>query len=208
MPAAEPEPFAVEMRRIAGARRRVVDLAGIGLRVGDEVAELLVAFGGIEDHHDRHVAERDDRGEIGHLETEVRAGRRRHGMGRGIDQDGVAVRLRLGDRAHADGVAGAWAVFHNDRLPELGGELIGDDARHDVARAAGGQRHDDADRLGRPRRCRSLRRCGSSQEGREDGSRGGSAGKAQELAAGGRLHGRFSCCFRWATRGSARKMRG
>jgi hypothetical protein len=143
----EAEALAIEMGGIAGARRRVVDLAGIGPGIGDEVRELLVAFRRVEDHDHRHVAERDDRREVGHLEAEVRAGRRRDRMGRGVDQDGVAVGVGLGDRAHADGVTGPGSIFDHDRLPELGRELVADDAGHDVAGAARRQRYDHPDQL-------------------------------------------------------------
>ena len=71
-------------------------------------------------------------------------------MGRGVGQNGVAVGFRLGDRSHSDRIAGTRAVLHHDRLAELRRNLLQHQTRHDVGRAAGGQRHDHADRLRRP----------------------------------------------------------
>jgi len=56
----------------------------------------------------------------------------------------MAIGLGLCDCAHADGVSGAGAVFHDNRLTEPRRDLIHDEARHDIGGAAGGQRHDHA----------------------------------------------------------------
>ena len=143
----EAEALAVEMGGVAGTGGGVVDRAGIFARVVHEIGERLVALLRIDRHHHRHVAERDHAGEIGeHVERQLRARRRRDGVGRGIGQDGVAVGLGLRHRRHADGVAGARAVLDDERLAELRRHLLEHRARHDVGRGAGGERDDHADR--------------------------------------------------------------
>jgi hypothetical protein len=63
------------------------------------------------------------------------------------DEERVAVRRRRRDVARTDGAAGARAVLHDDRLVERLAELLGDDARNDVAGAARRLGHDQMDRL-------------------------------------------------------------
>ena len=109
-----------------------------------------------------------------HLEPQIRAGRRGHGVGRGIGENGVAVRLGLRDRGHADGVAGAGTIFDDDRLSDLRRDLIHHHARHHVGGTAGGQGDDQADRLGRPSlrgRLRPRGGPGTGQAGKRDGRR-------------------------------------
>ena len=68
-----------------------------------------------------------------------------------IDQNGVAVRLRLGDQAGADGLRGAGPVLDDDGLPDLLRHLIEYHPRQDVGGAARGQRDDHThDLLARP----------------------------------------------------------
>ncbi len=53
----------------------------------------------------------------------------------------IAVRVRGRDASAANRAAGAADVLDDQRLPENFPHLFGNDARHDVARAAGGERH-------------------------------------------------------------------
>jgi hypothetical protein len=69
---------------------------------------------------------------------------------RGGDPDGVAVGRRLGDGIGADIAARSDAVLDHDLLADARAELLRDDARDDVRAAAGGERHDEADRPVRP----------------------------------------------------------
>ena len=79
-------------------------------------------------------------------------------LGAGIaDHQRMAVGSRLGDVLHRDGAVGAGAVFHHHRLAPQGFQAYRHQARQNVGDAAGGVRHDDADRrtriiLGRRRR--------------------------------------------------------
>ncbi|MNV94725.1 hypothetical protein D3C71_1895430 [compost metagenome] len=70
--------------------------------------------------------------------------------GRG-DQQRVAVCRGLGRHVGADGAACARTVIHHDLLAHAGAHLLGDGARQQVRGAAGRERHDQPDRLGRIR---------------------------------------------------------
>jgi hypothetical protein len=60
----------------------------------------------------------------------------------------VTVRRRLHDGERGEAAVAADAVLHDDRLRPLLGEMVGDDARHQVRRPARRKRHDDAHRAG------------------------------------------------------------
>ena len=148
-------------------------LRGVG-----ELPERLDAFRR-RDHDDvGHDAEVRDRGKIARaLYGAFGYDRRRHRMRGGMDQDRVAVGLRLRDHRRADRAAGAAAVVDDDRLAERGGERIGDDAPEDVDRRAGAERDDRADGSGRPllrgcdprqRRCEQVRFHSSCKNVRRD----------------------------------------
>src|SRR5690606_214050 len=60
----------------------------------------------------------------------------------------VAVGLGAGGHLHADVAAGAVAVLDDDAFTELAAQVLADDSGQDVGGAAGGEGHDDGDRLG------------------------------------------------------------
>jgi hypothetical protein len=66
----------------------------------------------------------------------------------GIEQ-GVAVARRLGNQFRRDGAAGAGPVVDQELLAQVFGELLRHRTRRDLDRTPGGERHDDAHRLGR-----------------------------------------------------------
>jgi hypothetical protein len=66
--------------------------------------------------------------------------------GDGVQEEGVAVGLRLGDLRSGDRAAGAGAIAGDDGLPEGVGELRADDARDEVGSAAGRHRDDELQR--------------------------------------------------------------
>jgi hypothetical protein len=121
---------------------------------------------------------RADRGDVGEVGDRVvgllleheRADRDRR---RVREHQGVAVGRRLHDVEPADAAAGAGLVVDDDRLAELLGELLADDAGDDVARPARGEGDDDADRL-----------LGVRGE-RGPGERGGGARRRRCAGAGG-----------------------
>ena len=73
--------------------------------------------------------------------------RKRRGFGgkarSAVHEDRVAVGLRLGDDVGADVAAGARVILDHHRLAPLARQLLADEARGDVRRAARGERHDD-----------------------------------------------------------------
>ena len=93
------EHFAGQMHRRAVARRRHVDLARIGLRIGDELGDRLRRHVLVDRHHVRHAVERRDRRDVAdEVELEV-------GVERGVDvvrridqQQRVAIRLGVDHR--------------------------------------------------------------------------------------------------------------
>jgi hypothetical protein len=86
-------------------------------------------------------------------------------------QHRVAVRRRLGDEVRGGRTPCRGPVLDDDRLPDPVLELVADDARQHVDRAAGGRGDDELDRLVRPglrvRRTQSERdreRCRARQD--------------------------------------------
>lgn len=148
----ELEPFAAQMADAADAGRAVTDGAGLFLRSFHHVAQILVAL--VRRHHQqiRHGAKRDHRRKIlGGVVRQVGVGRCRDGVRNRMDHHRVAVRFALGDDGSAYGAASTAAILDHEGLPKLLSQLFADDARDDVGGAAGGKRHDRADRPARPR---------------------------------------------------------
>ena len=67
-----------------------------------------------------------------------------------MGQDGVAIRIRLGDEAGTDGPASAGTILDHDALAELRRELLDHDARDNICGAASSDGHDSPQRFGRP----------------------------------------------------------
>ena len=142
------EIFARDMADRADAGRSEVDLAGIGLRVRDQVADRARGIGRVHHQRGRRDADPADRLEVlARIEPDVVVERRADAERAGVDQrDHAAVGRTLGDHPHADGAARAAAVVDDDRLAERFAELVGKDARDDVGAAARRERHDHGDR--------------------------------------------------------------
>ena len=107
-----------EMIGRAGPRRRIDDLAGICLRVGDELRHGVRRHRRMHHHRVGHIGEQRERGKILHA-VERHGGEQSvvHGVhAHGVEQDGVAVRRGACDRAGADVAGGAGAVLDHDRL--------------------------------------------------------------------------------------------
>ncbi len=141
------EIFAGEMAHGAGAGRRIGQLAGARLRVGDELGDRLNRQRRSDHQHERHVRDQRDRHEVldrivGQLLVE-----------RGVDgqqaarrhQQRVAVGRALGDRIGGDHGPAAGAVLDHERLAETVGEMLAEPAREDIGAAARRVRHDDGD---------------------------------------------------------------
>ncbi len=151
------EQFAREVDGGAVAAGGHVELARMGLGVADEVLHardaLRARLLGIDFHHVRHRGHQRDRhevldGVVGQLAVE----RAVDAVGaHGAHEQRVAVGWRLGDDLRADVAARARAVVHHELLTEGAAQFGRDGPREDVGGAAGGEGHDDAHGLGRPR---------------------------------------------------------
>ena len=149
------EIFAGDVAGGAGAGRAEIDLAGIGLRIGDQLGN---GFGGKRRmHHQRirRVADQADRRKIlarivAGILVERRSDRERAGVAK---QQRVAVGIAFRDRLGADGAAGAGPVVDHDLLAEQFAHLVGNAAADDRGAAAGRERNDQRDRAGSGKFC-------------------------------------------------------
>ena len=144
------EQLAREVHRGAAARRRHVDLARVGLAVGDELGDGLGRERRRHLHHVGRSHQAGDRRDVAdEVEAEVLVERRVDAVGRVDEQHRVAVRRRVDDRLDAEVVAGARLVLDHERLAHLLGQPLRDDARQHVGRAGRRVRDDPLDRPGR-----------------------------------------------------------
>ena len=128
----------------------VVDRARLGLGGGDELLDRFDVLVGRDHQNQWHVAERRDAGKVLHRIIGHVLDRRRGHQRVGMDQDRMAVRIRLGHGADADGPAPARPVFDDDGLTDVGRDVLEHRSRKQVGGAAGREWHDDLDALGRP----------------------------------------------------------
>jgi hypothetical protein len=152
-----------QVRERAGPGRAVADLAGVGAHVGQELLEVLGRHVGVDDQHVGRRADHADRREV--LDGVV--GQLARG-GAGAVRGDVALhqRVAVGRRARGalrgDDAAAPALVVDHDGLVEQPAPALAHRAPDHVAAAAGGHRHDVADRLARkaPAPGRAVRRSG------------------------------------------------
>ncbi len=143
----------------ADPRMRHVELLGVGFELGEEALEIVGREILARDDEDGLIDHEPDRREIGvGLVGKVRI----DGDGRGVGSelphlDGVAVGRGPHRPDRAGGAAGPHHVLDDDLLAERARHVLGDDARRDVGRTAGGERHDHRDRSRRKSLCRRRR---------------------------------------------------
>ena len=156
------EQLAGQMIDGADARRAVLDRLALRLGLLDQIGNRADRRLRIDHDDIRHGADKTDRCEILALVAGVLGEAERDRQRRiGAEQDRVAVRRALGDRARADGAAGAAAVVDHDRLLEGFAQLVGDRAGDDAGAAAGRERNDQRDRL-----CRIVLRTRAAERAR------------------------------------------
>ena len=143
--------FAGEVGRSANAARAERQLARIGLGVGDELLDVVRRNGGVRVEHVGLHAQHADRRVV--LHAVIRGVRVERHIDRqdaaGRQHDGMTVGRGAGDDAARDGAPRPRPVLDDDGLLEVFLHLLGEDAGHHVARAAGGKAQDHGDRLGR-----------------------------------------------------------
>ena len=139
------EHFRCQLRRRAVALRGVGDLAGIGLRVGDELFDITCGNLVRIDHEGvGHAGHHDDRNELAWIKFQVwievliddqRRWRR--------SEQGVAVGIGLRHDFGADIAAGAGVVFDDHRSPPFARQPLREDARHHIGGTAGREGDDN-----------------------------------------------------------------
>jgi hypothetical protein len=158
--------------------RAVVQAARLRARQRHELLERLRRHRGMDDHHILDGGEPCNRREIlRRVVGELRIQRRADRDSRRRDDDGIAVRRGLRRHAQRQVAAGARTIVRNEVLPHLLGEFLPDNAAHDVAGRAGGERQDHSDRFGGVRLGYGARGGGN----RKQCSRGNDCGDTSRL---------------------------
>ena len=143
-----PQHDAEEMQRRARARRSVARLPGIAFAPGDEIGQRLHAVGdhradrqqhggGVEGAHRREILQR-----VAERLVDVRVKRHRHGRRHDHDR---AVGCAVLQHVHRDAAARTGAVLDDGR-GRIALDVLGEEPRGDVARAARGKADQDARR--------------------------------------------------------------
>jgi hypothetical protein len=182
------EQFAAEMLRRADADRAETQPVRRAPRQLDELLDRPHRQARRNDHDERDVGDQIDCGEIGdRVVDRIARQMRAHGERGRRDQHDMAVRRRLRHIGIRDVAPAARLVLDHRGLVETRLQTGRDFPRHHVVGTAGGERHDDAQRLvgkaGRPRR---LLRAGAVRPTNRTGNRryGRRAGEQRhELAA-------------------------
>ena len=173
--------LAVHIGRAADAERGIVDLARIGLGIGDEFGKRFGRDRRIDHQHIGRRERADDRRDVLlNIEREVLIERGIDRVGHRHRQERVAVGRSAGDDLGGKIAAGARPVVDDEFLAELLPERRGNQAHVGVGRGAGREADDDAHR---PRRI--VVRLGNARDGRE---RGSGPGELQKLTAA-KFHG-------------------
>ena len=142
------EQFAGEMRQAADAGGGEIEFPGLGLGERDQL--LHVAGGNVagDDKHFRHRGhQRDGRKVLRHVVGHLFHRRVDDQCARAHDADGVAVGGCLCDRIGAEHTRLTAAIVDHNRLLHDFRHALADQARDDVVRPAGWERHDQLDRF-------------------------------------------------------------
>src|SRR5262249_5868996 len=133
------------MGRESGAAGRKIDLAGIGLGIGNELGDCL-GWERCIDHHDKGPTDkaRDRRDVADEIEIELLVERRVARVPRSNQKERVAVRWRADARLGADIAASARSILNDEWLAEPLRQPLTHRARDDVGRATGRRRQNQA----------------------------------------------------------------
>ena len=159
--------LAREVAGVAAARRGEVDLARVGLEVGDQFTQRIDGDGRVHDQQVRHVGDEGHGHEVAarvERQVAVQGGVDRYG-GRGYVDDGVAVRWGAHGGFDADVAARTRAVVDDHRLPEGVRELLAYRTRKRVGSPARWEGDDVLDRAVRV--ALSEERCGRGGQQRK-----------------------------------------
>jgi hypothetical protein len=145
----------------ADAGMRVGHLARICLGVSEEILHGRCGHAGMHHHHvgiGNHRRDGDKFAVRRVAQLRVEAGADGDGAF-GRDQEGVSVRRGLGHDLAADIAACTAAIVDDDGLFDRFLQVVGENPRGEIRRAAGRERHDDAYRPLRPGLVRGCLRC-------------------------------------------------
>ena len=141
------EQLAVELLRAADAARGHIDLARIGLGVGDEFGDGLGREGRVHLHHAERVNDAGDRDDVAdEVEIEIVVQRRVPDVRRVISSSVWPSGVGSHDRLGADIAAGAGPVLNDKRLAEALRQPLSHQPRENVGRSAGAEADDPAHR--------------------------------------------------------------
>ena len=153
-----------QMRRSADAARCKIEFARLGLGERDQLLHVVRRQRRMRNHDQRRGAHQRDVGEVlervvGQFWIEGWIDRMRRDDG----AEGVAIGRGLGDHIGADDGVGARLVLEHDGLAERIGNLLADEAGHQIGVAARRVRHDHSDRPVRPVLRQGITRAGKRE---------------------------------------------
>ena len=161
------EQLAGDMSGVTDAGRRHVDLARVGLGIGDEFGDRLGRERRVDLHDERSAHQARDRSNVA-SETDARlvVERDAERVRRRGKQKRVAIRRRIDDGFKADVAAGSRPVLDNDRLAEPLGKRLCQQPGDGVVCPSGSDADDQTNRF-----CRIIERKRRLRDGASDGSR-------------------------------------
>jgi len=131
------EQFARKMRDVAGAGGAVRQLARIGFAESEELADGLVRAVSVDDNRQGRRRHQRDGGKVANRIVVHLVQRVALNETAGIENDRIAVGLRLGDVVVRDRAVGAGLVIDEDRRAHLLRELLSEPAARQLDSAAG-----------------------------------------------------------------------
>ena len=153
-----------ETRHAPRTRRSIAQIATPGPGYGDELLHVSCRYRGIDCERIGPRPEVDHRREVFHrIVWKLRVKGNRDGeSARAAHRQRIPVRRQLRGDLHADRAARTAAVLDHHRLPPRFSELLADEARQEIVRTGGRERHDQPYRLDgiglRPDRARHRKR--------------------------------------------------
>ena len=178
-PGARLEQLGRQMLGAADVDGAHIELAGVGLGVGQQFSQVLERRARRGQHRQIEIAQGGHRSKVAlGVKRQALEQARTHRRAIGHEQQGVAIGLRLGHRLARAHTTGAGLVVDDDGLPQRLRELLRHGARRQVGHTAGAEGHHDADGL-------AGEGIGHSGQGQRQGGQGNSS---QCAAAGQTVH--------------------
>ncbi len=160
------EKFACEMHRSSTPARGEIEFSRLRLCERDQLLDVLGWQRGGDDQHRRRGRDHPDRHRFAHVVAELRIKARIDAECDLTEQQGVAVRRRLGRKRVADVGSRTAAVIDDELNAQIFRELRRDHPGDGIAAAARGKRNDQRNRLCRValRICHTAERCAARNQ--------------------------------------------